>query len=137
MGEGEFMQPTELLPAIALLLLIGVEFGGWSLLWFITSKRDVMDDRRIQFFRAGHAHGGVLTILSLVYFVYLDRTDFSEGLRWVLGIGLIAGTLAQSGGFFVHLGRGAPDSSTLGTILTRTGAVVIAAALIALAIGLL
>ena len=61
------MEPTELLPAVALLLLIGVEFGGWSLLWFITSKRDVMDDRRIQFFRAGHAHGGVLTILSLVY----------------------------------------------------------------------
>ena len=51
------MQPTELLPAVALLLLIGVEFGGWSLLWFITSKRDVMDERRIQFFRAGHAHG--------------------------------------------------------------------------------
>lgn len=131
------MQPTELLPAIALLLLIGVEFGGWSLLWFITSKRDVMDDRRIQFFRAGHAHGGVLTILSLVYFVYLDRTGFSEGLQWALGIGLIAGTLAQSGGFFVHLGTGAPDSSTMGTILTRTGAVVIAGALIALAIGLL
>ena len=102
------MQPTELLPAIALLLLIGVEFGGWSLLWFITSKRDVMDDRRIQFFRAGHAHGGVLTILSLVYFVYLDRVDFSEGLQWVLGIGLIAGALAQSGGFFVHLGQGCP-----------------------------
>ena len=137
MGEGDFMQPTELLPAIALLLLIGVEFGGWSLLWFITSKRDVMDDRRIQFFRAGHAHGGVLTILSLVYFVYLDRVDFSEGLQWVLGIGLITGALAQSGGFFIHLGRGAPGSSTLGTILTRTGAVVIAAALIALAIGLL
>ena len=125
------MQPTELLPAIALLLLIGVEFGGWSLLWFITSKREVMDDRRIQFFRA------VLTILSLVYFVYLDRTGFSEGLQWVLGVGLIAGTLAQSGGFFVHLGKGAPDSSTMGTILTRTGAVVIAVALIALAIGLL
>jgi len=131
------MEPTELLPAVALLLLIGVEFGGWSLLWFITSKRDVMDERRIQFFRAGHAHGGVLTILSLVYFVYLDRTGFSEGVQWVLGIGLVVGALAQSGGFFVHLGKGAPDSSTAGTILTRTGALVIAVALIALAVGLL
>ena len=131
------MEPTELLPAVALLLLIGVEFGGWSLLWFITSKREVMDERRIQFFRAGHAHGGVLTILSLVYFLFLDRTGFSEGWLWVLGIGLIVDALAQSGGFFVHLGKGAPDSSTTGTILTRTGAVVIAAALIALAIGLL
>ena len=131
------MNPTEVLPAIALLLIIGVEFGGWSLLWFITSKREVMDDRRIQFFRAGHAHGGVLTILSLVYFVYLDRTDFSESLQWVLGAVLVAGTLAQSGGFFVHLGKGAPDSSTIGTILTRTGALVIGAALVALAIGLL
>ena len=131
------MEPTELLPAVALLLLIGVEFGGWSLLWFITSKRDVMDERRIQFFRAGHAHGGVLTILSLVYFLYLDRAGFSEGWQWVLGIGLVVGTLAQSGGFFVHLGKGAPDSSTAGTILTRAGAAVIAAALITLAIGLL
>ncbi|MEZ0332964.1 MAG: hypothetical protein ACAI18_03065, partial [Gemmatimonadales bacterium] len=75
--------------------------------------------------------------LSLVYFLYLDRAGFSEGWQLVLGIGLVAGTLAQSGGFFVHLGKGAPDSSTTGTILTRTGAVVIAAALIALAIGLL
>jgi hypothetical protein len=131
------MKPTEVLPAIALLLLIGVEFGGWSLLWFITSKRDVMDDRRIQFFRTGHAHGGVLTILSLVYFVYLDRADFSQGLQWVLGVVLVAGALAQSGGFFIHLGKGAPDSSTVGTILTRTGALVIAVALVALAIGLL
>ena len=131
------MQPTELLPAVALLLLIGVEFGGWSLLWFITSRRDVMDDRRIQFFRAGHAHGGVLTILSLVYLLYLERTDFSEGLQWILGVGLIVGALAQSGGFFVHLGKGAPDSASLGTVLTRTGAVLIGAALIALAIGLL
>ena len=107
-----------------LLLLIGVEFGGWSLLWFITSKRDVMDERRIQFFRAGHAHGGVLTILSLVYFVYLDRAGFSEGLQWVLGIGLIAGALAQSGGFFVHHGSEVlPTAPRLGTILTRTGAV--------------
>jgi hypothetical protein len=131
------MEPTELLPAVALLLLIGVEFGGWSLLWFITSKRDFMDERRIQFFRAGHAHGGVLTILSLVYLLYLERTDFSEGLQWLLGVGLIVGALAQSGGFFVHLSKGAPDSSSLGTILTRTGAVLIGAALIALAIGLL
>ena len=131
------MEPTELLPAVALLLLIGVEFGGWSLLWFITSKREVMDERRIQFFRAGHAHGGVLTILSFVYFLYLDRAGFSEGLQWVLGIGLIVGALAQSGGFFVHLGKGSPDSSTAGTVLTRTGALVIAAALIALAVGLL
>ena len=91
------MEPTELLPAVALLLLIGVEFGGWSLLWFITSKREVMDERRIQFFRAGHAHGGVLTILSLVYFVYLDRTGFPKA-----GSGawhrVVVGALAQSGG---------------------------------------
>jgi hypothetical protein len=58
-------------------------------------------------------------------------------LQWVLGVGLIVGALAQSGGFFVHLGKGAPESSSVGTILTRTGAVLIGAALVALAIGLL
>jgi hypothetical protein len=51
--------------------------------------------------------------------------------------GLLAGVLAQSGGFFLHLAVGEPGRPSAGTKLTRTGAVVIAAALVTLATGLI
>ena len=45
--------------------------------------------------------------------------------------------LAQSGGFVVHLGLGQQGRSSPGTVLTRSGALLIAAALLILAIGLI
>jgi hypothetical protein len=45
--------------------------------------------------------------------------------------------MAQSGGFFIHLGLGQPNTSSLGTVVTRFGALLIAAALVILAVGLL
>jgi fucose 4-O-acetylase-like acetyltransferase len=130
------MEPTTLLPAITLLLLVSVEYGGWALLGFLTG-RGQLGDFREQFFRAGHAHAGVLLVLSLVYFLYLDRTGYSTAVQWLAGLLLLLGIMAQSGGFFVHLGLGQKDRSSLGTIVTRTGALLLAAALIILAIGLI
>ena len=130
------MEPTTLLPVISLLLLVTVEYGGWSLLGFLTG-RGQLGEFREQFFRAGHAHAGVLLVLSLVYFLYLDRTGYSTGVRWLAGLLLLVGIMAQSGGFFLHLGLGQKNRSSVGTIVTRTGALLLAAALIVLAIGLL
>jgi hypothetical protein len=79
----------------------------------------------------------VLSVLSLVYFVHLDRTSYSEGVKWLAGSLLLLGIMAQSGGFFIHLGLGQPSRSSLGTVVTRLGAVLIAGALIILAVGLL
>jgi hypothetical protein len=76
-------------------------------------------------------------MLSLVYFLYPPRADYAGGLEWACGVVLLAGVLAQSGGFFVHLGIGRAGSRSLGTALTRTGALLIAAALVALAAGLI
>ena len=78
------MEPTTLLPAITLLLLVSVEYGGWALLGFLTG-RGQLGEFREQFFRAGHAHAGVLLILSLVYYLYLDRTGYSDGVKWLAG----------------------------------------------------
>jgi hypothetical protein len=64
------MQPTRVLPAVSVLTLIGVEYGGWALLGFLTG-RGQLGQFREQFFRAGHAHAGVLSVLSLVYFLHL------------------------------------------------------------------
>jgi heme/copper-type cytochrome/quinol oxidase subunit 4 len=76
-------------------------------------------------------------VLSLVYFLHLDRTGYSDRVKWLAGSLLLAGIMAQSGGFFIHLGLGRPNRSSLGTIVTRFGALLIAAALLILAVGLI
>jgi hypothetical protein len=113
-----------------------VEYGGWALLSFVSGRAGLADWQK-GFFRAGHAHAGVLLVLSLVYLLYLPRADFSDRFEWIAGGTLLAGVLAQSGGFFLHLGVGEPGKPSAGTKLTRTGAVFIAAALVALGVGLI
>lgn len=130
------MEPNHLFPIIVLLSLVSVEYGGWALLGFLTGRGNLGGFRE-QFFRAGHAHAGVLLVLSLVYFVYLGRTNYSATVQWLAGSLLLTGVLAQSGGFFVHLGFGQLGRRSAGTVLTRAGASLIAAALIILAVGLI
>jgi hypothetical protein len=130
------MEPTNVLPIVAVLSLVSVEFGGWALLGFISGRAGLADWQK-GFFRAGHAHAGVLLVLSLVYLLYLPRADFSDRFEWIAGGVLLAGVLAQSGGFFLHLGIGEAGRPSLGTTLTRVGAVLIGAALVALAVGLI
>ena len=68
------MEPTTLLPVISLLLLVSVEYGGWSLLGLLTG-RGQLGEFREQFFRAGHAHAGVWVVLSLVALRYVDEAS--------------------------------------------------------------
>jgi hypothetical protein len=135
------MKATEFLPIVSVLSLITVEFGGWALLGILTGRGSLgeaeLAEHRFRFFRAGHAHAGVLIVLSLVYYLYLDRADYSNGFDWLVGVILVAGTLAQSGGFFIHLAKGAPGTPSPGTTVTRLGALLIAVALVILAIGLI
>lgn len=70
------MRPTTSLAAIVLFSVVTVEFGGWTLLGFLTSQERLTAFQE-QFFRAGHGHAGVLLILALVYLVLMDRTQFS------------------------------------------------------------
>lgn len=131
------MEPTTLFPIIGVLSLITVEFGGWALLGFLTQRERPLTAFQLGFFRAGHAHAGVLLVLSLVYYLYLPRADHSEAVEWIAGIVLVAGILAQSGGFFLHAFLGSENERSLGTTVTRAGAVSIATALIILAVGLI
>jgi hypothetical protein len=130
------MEPTRVLPIISVFSIVTVEYGGYALLSFLTSNRDLGEFRE-RFFRAGHAHAGVLLVLSLVYFIYLERTDFSTGVRWLAGGLLLVGVLCQSGGFFLHMWRGQPGRRSVGSLVTTIGALLIAAALITLGVGLI
>lgn len=128
-------EPTRWLAVLALAGVGGVVFGGWALLTFVTGREGPRADQA-RFFRAGHAHAGVLLVFALVYLRYLPETGFSNGWRWAAGLTLLSGVLAQSSGFFLHMA--APDLGrpSAGTKLTRAGAVLIAIGLCSLGLGL-
>lgn len=130
------MTPTRVLPIFSILALVTVEYGGYALLNVLTSDPALQASQE-QFFRAGHAHAGVLLVLSLVYFIYLGRTAYAVGGQWAAGATLLLGILCQSGGFFLHMLSGEPGERSPGTTITTLGAVLIAAALITLAVGLI
>ena len=109
--------PTRWLAVLAIFGILGVLYGGWALLTFLTARPD-LNAAQARFFRAGHAHAGVLLVLSLVYFRYLPETDFSDGLQWAAGLLLLAGVLAQSGGFFLHLATDDLEKPSSGTKTT-------------------
>lgn len=130
------MKPTTRLTAFVLFSIVAVEFGGWSLLGFLTSQATLTPFQE-QFFRAGHGHAGLLLILALVFLLLIERSAFKARTQFWLSITLLAGILIQSGGFFVHMLIGEEGVASGGTWLTRSGAVVLAIALISLGVGLL
>ena len=121
---------------ILLLSVLAVEWGGWYLLRVIRGKAPATDFQR-SFERAGHAHAGVLIILSLVCLVLADsvRTD---GLVEVLarnGI-WIAAILMPAGFFAASAGRGRTEANRF-IWLVYAGMVSLAAGVATLGITLL
>jgi hypothetical protein len=126
---------VKVLTVIALFSLPTVMYGGYSLLRLLSARK--LNEFQIAYFRAGHAHAGVLLILLLVVLDVVDRAGLGLGLQWTIGILFGVGVLAQSGGFFLHMAVGRPGKWSLGNTVTSLGAVALAAALITAAIGVI
>jgi len=134
--EENVMDPIRIFPIISWILLPTVMYGGYSLLGLTVRKNSFLTDFREKYFRAGHAHAGVLLVMSLVYYIFLGQTTFPSGLRLLLCIVLLVGILAQSGGFFLHMMVGQPERSSTGTLITTLGAVLLVFSTLFLAYGL-
>ena len=95
--------------AIAFISLPTIAFGGYFLLSILKKQVGTENITSIQreYFKAGHAHAGVLVILSIIGQLVLDYSLFNETLVWAMRIGLFAAPLLISGGFF----GGAPRTS--------------------------
>jgi len=111
-------------------------FGGFSLLRLL-NRGDVLTPFQVDCFRAGHAHAGVLLLMSLLYYVFLDRTILPASVKQLACVALFVGILAQSGGFFLHMALGQPKRASVGTTVTIAGAVMLACAAITLVYGLI
>jgi hypothetical protein len=86
---------------------------------------------QIAYYRAGHAHAGVLTLLALFLQIGLDYAAIPQMLVWPARVGAVAAALLVSGGFFASAHLPALR------ILLYTGAVVLAATTLTVGIGLI
>jgi hypothetical protein len=127
--------PVKLFTVIALISLPTVMFGGFSLLRLLGSER--LNEFQRTYFRAGHAHAGVLLVLALVALDIMARSDLGTGQQWIICFLLLVGVLAQSGGMFIHMAIGQPGRWSAGNTVTVGGAALLAAALIWVAVGVI
>ena len=121
---------------LAWIALPTVMYGGYSLLHLI-NRGNVLTPFQVSWFRAGHAHAGVLLLMSLLYYTFLDKTSLPLTIKHAACLTLVVGILAQSGGFFIHMLVGQPNEASIGTTVTVTGAVLLAIAVLVLVYGLI
>jgi hypothetical protein len=68
---------TKLIAGLLLISVPTIQFGGTFLLSILSGKHSEVTEFQRSMFRAGHAHAGVLVILSLVAQVFTDEADLS------------------------------------------------------------
>jgi hypothetical protein len=125
------MSPAaQVICGVLLLVTITVMFGGYSLLRLGLAGR--LTPEQANRFRAGHAHAGVLSVLSLLVIDLSDRAGLSSGYLWLLSAALVVSVLAQSGGFFIAMAR-----RRTGATVTSLGAAGLAATVAASGVWLL
>ena len=120
---------------VALLTIVFIEYGGAFLYRTVTQKIACTDFQR-SFFRAGHAHAGVLVILGLVSLLLVGSTELTGVWRWLGSTGaLVAAVLMPAGFFFGAMGAGRTTPNRFVALLPA-GAAVLGAAVVTLGWGL-
>src|SRR2546425_12496418 len=114
--EGETMtREARLMSGIILITVPTIQYGGYFLLTSLMNKGSgyMENPLRQNFFRAGHAHAGVIVILSLVCQMLADAAVLPTPLLWVVRIGVpLSAILISSGFFFSVLPRPRDRKST-------------------------
>lgn len=101
-------RPARQMTGFTLLTVPTIVYGGLTVLGIVTARAHglppgaelTLTPLQQSLFRAGHAHAGVLVLLSLVIQVLLDATVLREPTRWVARIAAVAAAVLLSGGFF-------------------------------------
>lgn len=132
----EITTQTTFTAGILLLTVVAVESGGLYMLALARGRRTATPFQ-IMFARAGHAHAGVLVILSLVVQLYVDAAGLTGPLGSVARQGVpFAAILMPAGFFLASAGSGRTRPNPL-IWLVYAGAVALAAGVVALGVGLL
>jgi hypothetical protein len=92
---------TRRLAGILLILFPTVALGGASLLTMIVGEIPGYLDNPVRqdLWRAGHAHAGIMLIISLILLRYVDETSLQGGWLWVARSGAPLAAILMPLGF--------------------------------------
>lgn len=86
---------------IILLTVPTIIYGGYFLLTILSGRQKLpLTDFQKSMFRAGHAHAGVLVILSLIAEVLTDYAGLTPAMDHIVRIGFPLAAILVSAGFF-------------------------------------
>jgi hypothetical protein len=129
---------SRLTAGVLVLLLPTVAFGGTSILTLLVGDPAYAQNAlRQDLWRAGHAHAGVLLILSLVTLRYADEARLPERIKRVARHAIPAAAVLLPAAFFLSVLS--PDATQPNALinLAYVGAVFLAVGVVVLGIGLL
>lgn len=127
---------TRSIAGILLLTVLAVQSGG-VYVYAALRRRTILTGFQMAFARAGHAHAGVLVILSLVMQLYADAADMSGIVESVARLGVPLAAILMPAGFFLSsMGEGRTEPNRLIWLLWA-GAASLAFGVIALGLSLL
>jgi len=130
---------ARIMAGVILITVPSIQYGGYFLLTSLMdrSSRYMDNPLRQNFFRAGHAHAGVIVLLSLVCQVLADSANLPPALLWLARIGIPAAAILLPLGFFLSMAS--PDATAPNGFvsLIYLGALVLAVSVLTLGVGLL
>jgi hypothetical protein len=93
---------ARLMSGIILITVPTIQYGGYFLLTSLMKKGSgyMENPPRQNSFRAGHAHAGVIVILSLICQMLADAATLPAPLLWFVRIGVPLAAILISAGFF-------------------------------------
>jgi len=123
---------------ILLIILPTVMFGGVSILGLLIGDPAYMENPlRQNLWRAGHAHAGVLLVLSLVALRYVDEARLSERLKALVRSFLPISAILLPAAFFLSVLQPAAQQANGFIYLAYVGASLLAVGVVVLGVGLL
>ena len=130
---------ARMMSGIILITVPTIQYGGYFLLTSLLNKGSGYMDNplRQNFFRAGHAHAGVIVILSLICQMLADGAVLPTPLLWLVRIGVPLSAILISSGFFFSVLRLDATQASGAVSLIYAGALVLAVGVVTLSIGLL
>jgi hypothetical protein len=124
---------------VILVVFPTVVFGGASILWhWITRQTSYYENpMRQRLWRAGHAHAGVLLVLSLVALMLVDDADLSSAWKQVVRTTIPAAAILLPVAYFLSIAK--PDAERPNRLinLAYVGALSLAIGTLTLGVGLL
>src|SRR2546422_4241100 len=128
---------TRLMAGLVFITVPTIQYGGYFLLTSLIGKQSGYMDNALRqnFFRAGHAHAGVIVILSLLSQIFVDAAVLPEPLQWLVRICVPASAILISAGFFFSMLSPAAAAPSRAVYLIYAGAAILAVSVITPGIG--